>query len=605
MWTSAELPAHLAEPGPRIVYANAAFLAMSGYTAAELAGETPRVLVGPRTGRLQRALAACEECRGETAQYRRDGQPFRAQWQVLPIARRDGRTTHFLAVFRDVTEVRRTQRRRRALETLAEVRRELAEGELDLASVRQRIVDVALRTTGAEGAVLEEPIGRELVNRAVAGRARDHLGLRVAVADSLSGLCYRELRTIACEDTARDERVDARAAEAVEFRSGVLVPLTQGYRCFGVLKVYAAEPGRFSAADRSLLELAAGILAGALRSAHTYDAEVSRRHLLLDSLPMAVAYIDRDRRLREVNTAFASWFARDSHRVIEREIGSVLGTEGLAALEPYITAVLRGEHVHFETRLTFPDGSVHYLSGENIPDLDRSGRVRGFFAVMRDMTGLQKTLYPDYLTELNNRRRLEEQCVALVEAARRYERPLSLVMLDVDHFKSINDRHGHAAGDTVLREIARLLREEIRSADLLARWGGEEFVIVAPETDEADAAAVAERIRARSRRAPTPRSTGRSGAGATASCGRVRRRRGDARGFRQGRPDWPLVLPGPGPGSHGSTGPCLVAPMRFSLPPGPLPGRASALATTESVLPATSPGDPSGTRRSPRARRAR
>ncbi len=122
--------------------------------------------------------------------------------------------------------------------------------------------------------------------------------------------------------------------------------------------------------------------------------------------------------------------------------------------------------------------------------------MRGFYAVVRDVTGLQ-TLFVDYLTKIGNRRQLEEKGAGLIEAARRYGRPLSLIMMDIDHFKAINDRHGHQAGDAVLTQMAELLHAEVRTADLLARWGGEEFAVMAPETDGAAAATLAERIRTR------------------------------------------------------------------------------------------------------------
>jgi len=80
--------------------------------------------------------------------------------------------------------------------------------------------------------------------------------------------------------------------------------------------------------------------------------------------------------------------------------------------------------------------------------------------------------------------------------ARRYQRPLSCLMLDLDHFKSINDRHGHAAGDEVLRAAAKACRDSVRELDLLGRFGGEELVALLPETEASIAASVvAERIR--------------------------------------------------------------------------------------------------------------
>jgi two-component system cell cycle response regulator len=101
----------------------------------------------------------------------------------------------------------------------------------------------------------------------------------------------------------------------------------------------------------------------------------------------------------------------------------------------------------------------------------------------------------DPLTGLHNRRSFLELLRGELERAQRYELPLSLVLLDVDHFKAINDMRGHNAGDQVLCALGLLLRRELRTPDLSARWGGEEFVVALPSTDPTSAEALAERLR--------------------------------------------------------------------------------------------------------------
>jgi two-component system cell cycle response regulator len=103
----------------------------------------------------------------------------------------------------------------------------------------------------------------------------------------------------------------------------------------------------------------------------------------------------------------------------------------------------------------------------------------------------------DALTGLFNRRYMETHLAALVEQAAARGKPIALLLLDIDYFKAINDGHGHDAGDDVLREFALRIRKAIRNIDLACRYGGEEFVIVMPETDMAVATMVAERLRRR------------------------------------------------------------------------------------------------------------
>jgi diguanylate cyclase (GGDEF)-like protein len=108
----------------------------------------------------------------------------------------------------------------------------------------------------------------------------------------------------------------------------------------------------------------------------------------------------------------------------------------------------------------------------------------------------------DRLTGLPNRLHLEEQLTRLISAARRQEQPLSVMIVDVDHFKSVNDSWGHIAGDAVLQALSKRMASAIRLEDMLGRWGGEEFLALLPNTDVAGASIVAERVRAAARAVP-------------------------------------------------------------------------------------------------------
>jgi diguanylate cyclase (GGDEF)-like protein len=100
----------------------------------------------------------------------------------------------------------------------------------------------------------------------------------------------------------------------------------------------------------------------------------------------------------------------------------------------------------------------------------------------------------DWLTGLYNRRYFEETLANHIAAATRYDRELSLVLFDLDDFKRINDTQGHAAGDGALRQFATLLKESAREADIVCRYGGDEFAVILPETGKANAAKFATRV---------------------------------------------------------------------------------------------------------------
>ncbi len=102
----------------------------------------------------------------------------------------------------------------------------------------------------------------------------------------------------------------------------------------------------------------------------------------------------------------------------------------------------------------------------------------------------------DPVTGIFNRRQLDEDLEGLCQAARRDWGVVAALVIDVDHFKSVNDRHGHQNGDHVLRAVAQRIQGAVRTADIVGRWGGDEFVVLLPRTDYPDAVVVAERLRA-------------------------------------------------------------------------------------------------------------
>jgi diguanylate cyclase (GGDEF)-like protein len=108
---------------------------------------------------------------------------------------------------------------------------------------------------------------------------------------------------------------------------------------------------------------------------------------------------------------------------------------------------------------------------------------------------LRQLTLTDPLTELYNRRFIEPALDRARAAARRYNRPFSLILLDLDNLKTINDTHGHPAGDKAIRQLADALRKTLRAADLAGRWGGDEFIVILPETDAAGAQRLVERLK--------------------------------------------------------------------------------------------------------------
>lgn len=169
-----------------------------------------------------------------------------------------------------------------------------------------------------------------------------------------------------------------------------------------------------------------------------------------------------------------------------------------------ILRALRGEQVPDEAYCF-----VHRLTGEErwyilnaTPVFDRHGQVQFAVSIFKEITERkrsERTLLElsirDELTDLYNRRELNRLLADEVDRYRRYRRPASLILVDIDHFKLVNDTHGHQAGDAVLRQVSQAIRAKLRATDRVARFGGEEFAIVLPETPPAAAYEAAENVR--------------------------------------------------------------------------------------------------------------
>ena len=131
---------------------------------------------------------------------------------------------------------------------------------------------------------------------------------------------------------------------------------------------------------------------------------------------------------------------------------------------------------------------------------DELSELGNTFEIMRrelrsSFIKIQELAVTDELTRTPNRRAFMNDAQKALSWSRRYNRPLTIALMDIDHFKNVNDTYGHDAGDEVLCDIANLIKDTTRSTDIIARYGGEEFILCLPETDISEAVAVAEKIR--------------------------------------------------------------------------------------------------------------
>ena len=236
----------------------------------------------------------------------------------------------------------------------------------------------------------------------------------------------------------------------------------------------------------------------------------ARNNLLVAALEAAangIIITDKNANIKWVNRAFS----RLTGYSVEEAIGENpknIANSGMQDAEFYQALwsdILQGKHWRGELINKRKDGSLYHEELSIAPVKDKSGEITHFIGIKDDISErkalekqLQKLANTDPLTDLYNRRvfleRLAEESARL---ARNDGQSTALLMIDLDNFKRVNDTYGHSTGDAVLRQFANIMRETVRTIDIAARLGGEEFAILLPNTTQEEAMCLAERLRKR------------------------------------------------------------------------------------------------------------
>jgi diguanylate cyclase (GGDEF)-like protein/PAS domain S-box-containing protein len=205
---------------------------------------------------------------------------------------------------------------------------------------------------------------------------------------------------------------------------------------------------------------------------------------IADNLPVLISYIDKDQKYRFCNATFEKWLGVKLADIVNRPVREALGNEVYEERREFIERALSGERVEFELE-SHALGLTRHQRTVYTPHRDSSGAVLGIYTISSDISALkaverQLTALArfDSLTGLPNRHQLNEKLNEAVERARRNGKPLAVMFLDVDRFKTINDTLGHAQGDKVLQAFGRCLSASVRITDTVARLAGDEFVII-------------------------------------------------------------------------------------------------------------------------------
>ena len=406
---------------------------------------------------------------------------------------------------------------------------------LDPAELTRVALDEVIRLLGAERAYL---FLADDTGRLVPYRGRDVAGTDLTTLTEYGSTLVEQVRaggeTLVVTGTEEGVALGSQSVLAHGLRSIMVAPLLLDGRLLGVVYLDSRlAKGMFTEADAGVLTALTTHVATGLETARAAELAVAvqsarRERDIAETMRDAAAYLAGTldpaavlKRLhatvRRALPASRSWLAvldgdkirvsdENDDPIVAADVGGLLGATGpvtgsdplieTSAGEPWLALPLRArdDAVGFVVLATqdpagFRDGQVEIGAALAAQGMTAYENARLFAEVERLAT-------TDGLTGLFNRRHFFTLAVRELAFARRRSSPLAAIMLDIDHFKQINDRYGHPVGDEVIATVARRLSATARTTDVICRYGGEEFTILLPDTDDEGAGTLAERLRA-------------------------------------------------------------------------------------------------------------
>ncbi|MET0047030.1 MAG: sensor domain-containing diguanylate cyclase [Sedimenticola sp.] len=226
--------------------------------------------------------------------------------------------------------------------------------------------------------------------------------------------------------------------------------------------------------------------------------------LLIENQTDLVVKVDLDGSFQFVSQTYCETFGKSEDELLGNQFMPLVHEDDRKSTAKAMEALFSPPYkAYMEQRAMTKDG-WRWFGWMDTAVLDDSQNVIAIIGVGRDITDkkqaeirLEKLATYDSLTGLFNRQALEVRLEKEVDRASRYAHPLSIIMLDIDHFKEINDVHGHRVGDDILHDCSALLSDLIRKTDYAGRYGGDEIIVVLPETSSSQAVELAERLRTR------------------------------------------------------------------------------------------------------------
>jgi diguanylate cyclase (GGDEF)-like protein len=389
--------------------------------------------------------------------------------------------------------------------------------------------------------LLLSPTTREFFVRTSIGRPKDESHISIAFGKGLIGSAAQLKRPVYAPDVSQDKRYIGHFPDT---KSEVSIPLMVRDEVVGVLDIQSEHLDAFDSETLDLLTLFSTQASIALENARLYTLEQHRTRqleainaiarqttavlnldellgkvcdLVLENFPVdhvVVLLLDEDEHLNvrahkgkltailpagaalPVGTGMGMRALELGKTVVENEVAFVPQYQASfveTRSETCVPLIFFGEKLGV---LILESAKPHNFTKEDVAPLESVADIcAGAIKNAHYFEQAQQLAYRDGLTGIYNRRFFEMQIASEIERASRYDGRLAIIMIDIDHFKRLNDEFGHLLGDEVLREVSGVFGQQLRKVDVVCRYGGEEFAILVPQTSGGNAMEVAEKLR--------------------------------------------------------------------------------------------------------------
>jgi len=393
----------------------------------------------------------------------------------------------------------------RATHTLIQMQKDVVAsvGDLD-AAMRAVVHGAGFVIEEAEGVAIEIIDENEQVYRVAQGLCHALQGLRRPLESGLSGLALARGEPMFSADIWTDDRVDQEAGQAAGIRSVILAPLPREMKPPALLALVSSKPNAFEERDVALAQLLIMPLHYAL--ARTQSRATARMfEATFDQAAVGMAHVAPDGSFIRVNDRFCEIAGYSAEELLTDGFQHITHPDDLEVDLAYVSDLLAdriGKYA-MEKRYIRKDGSVVWVNLTVSLVHHADGSPDFMVSVIEDISArkaAESLASYDPLTGLPNRRMILERLDAMLDAQAQGGEMVGLAFLDLDNFKSVNDRHGHLEGDRCLMAIGEELNRGIRKQDLLGRYGGDEFVLLMSDVSEKEAEAILSRLAASIRR---------------------------------------------------------------------------------------------------------